>query len=55
MDQKLFYLNMLIIMITALFLCVACEKKSVVCAVEKMYDEGIARVQKAEDMNDTES
>lgn len=41
-------------MMTAVFLCVACGEKSVVDVVEKMYDDGIVRVQKAEEMNDVQ-
>lgn len=39
---------------TAMLLCVACGEKSVVDVVEKMYDDGITRVQKAEEMNDVQ-
>lgn len=46
--------SLLATMLVTVFLCVACGEKSVVDAVEKMYDDGIARVQKAEGINDVQ-
>lgn len=42
------------IIIVILSLCVACGEKNVVKTIEKMYDDGIERVQKAKDAKDVQ-
>ena len=54
MDRMKDFPSLLATMLVTMFFCVACGEKSVVDAVEKMYDDGIARVQKAEGVNDVQ-
>lgn len=49
------FLNLVAVMMVTMLLCVACGEKNVVKTVEKMYAEGIERVQKAKTYEDVQN
>ena len=55
MNKMKQFLNLVAIMMVTMILCVACGEKNVVKTVEKMYAEGIERLQKAKNYEDTQN